>query len=382
MAGLSIIAYEPIVESQGLYARDFIDDITKNHENGMFSISAVGGFDQSTFVIKGTREYLDDWYNDGLFRRIAWYNPEAVQIWEGYVHRMRYAFGDTQKTKTVDGYYNRVYLRYAPLDTSVSPPVAGAPVNIVVNNVDEQLKYGVKAASISGGERADQTAYDWSATVLKERSEIPEGESVNTMAADQAMIEIEARGYYQAMKWLPYINSKTGTLQAQQVIQEIIQYFDSINPGWISQDFGWMDYNFRRATRGHDALLSCWDVIANIIREGGSGGERWVGGLYQNRKMIYKPAEDIAGLYAQEYQYYRAIADPFKAIYDVALGSEVKPWDVLPDRILHTVDTSLGQKDLMYIEQMTFREPYGVQLVGNDDERLEVFFAQRGLPAL
>lgn len=380
--GLSLVAYEPLVEAQGLYARDFIDDITENHENGMFSISAVGGFDQSTFLIKGTRDYLDDWYNDGMFRRIAWYNPESIQIWEGYVHRMRYAFGDTQKTKTADGYYNKVYLRYAPLDTTVSPPVAGAPVDLIIDDIDKQIKYGSKAALISGGERVNSTAYDWGRTVLKERAVIPEGESVNTLSAEQPLIEIEARGYFHALKWLPYISTKTGSLQANQVIQEILQYFNGINPGWISQDFGWMDYNFRTERRGSDNLLSCWDTIANIIREGGSGGERWVGGLYQNRRMVYKPAEDTEGLYGQEYQYYRAIADPFRAIYDVALGSEVKPWDVVPDRILHTVDTSLGQKDTMYIEQMTFREPYGVQLVGNDDERLEVFLAQRGLPAI
>jgi hypothetical protein len=382
MSTLSLYAYEPIAEAQGLYSRDFIDELTSNHENGNFSISAVGGFEQSTFVLRGTRDYLDDWYNDGILRRIVWYNPEAVQIWEGYVSRMRYVFGDTQKTKTVDGYYNRVYLRYAPLDTSVSPPVAGVPVNIIVDNIDQQLKYGVKSAIISGGERADQTAYDWSRNVLKERSEIPEGDSINTLSSENPGIEIEAKGYYHTLKWLPYIKDATGRIQSHQVIQEVLEYFNGINPGWISQNFGWMDYNFAKATRGYDNLISCWDVIANIIREGGLGGERWIGGLYQNRKMTYKPAEDLAGLYGQDFQYRRALEDPNKFIYDAATGAEVKPWDIVPDRVLHTTDMSLGQRDLMYIESTVFREPYGVQLIGNDDQRLEVFLAQRGLPAI
>lgn len=44
-------------------------------------------------------------------------------------------------------------------------------------------------------------------------------------------------------------------------------------------------------------------------------------------------------------------------------------------------ETIVG-RNLMYVEQVTYREPYGLQLVGGDDERLEVFLAQRGLPSL
>lgn len=37
-------------------------------------------------------------------------------------------------------------------------------------------------------------------------------------------------------------------------------------------------------------------------------------------------------------------------------------------------------RDLMYIEQVTFTEPYRCTLVGGDDQRLEVYLTQRGLP--
>lgn len=39
-------------------------------------------------------------------------------------------------------------------------------------------------------------------------------------------------------------------------------------------------------------------------------------------------------------------------------------------------------ENLMYIEQVTFREPYSLQLVGGDDQRLAIFLKQRGLPGL
>lgn len=379
---MQIVAYESVLNSQKLYGQQLIDDITFKHQQGVFSIDAVGGYETSTFVLKGSRDYLDDWYQDGILRRIVWYNPEGIQVWEGYVHKMRYVFGDTAKTKSLEGYYNRVYLKYAPLDTSVSPPVAGDPVTLQFDNVEQQAIYGVKSAVISGGERADSTAFAWGRTVLNERSKIPEGDSINTLAADEASIEIECRGYFETMKWIPYESSATGTDSADAVIQDIITFFDAINAGWISTDYGLMDYNYQTEGQGYDSLLSCAEVIKNIITMGGAGGERWVGGVYQNGQFIYKPAEDFEGLYGDEAHYFRSLNDPSKKIFDQSTGGEVKPWDIVPDRIIQTNDMSLGLNDLMYIERMTFREPYGIQLTGGDDDRLNVFLAQRGLPQL
>lgn len=375
--GLNLIAYEPLSE-QGLYSRDFIDDITGNHSGYTHTISAVGGFDTATFTLRGDLDYLNDWFDDGIMRRVVLYNPEAIPVWEGFVSRLRFTVGTLQKTKSVDTMFNRVYLRYSPLDFSVFPPIADPPVNIVVDDATSQSKYGVKSVVISGGERVDATAYEWASTTLKETKDVQIGESVNTRRTDTAFIEVECKGYYHTLKWIPYINNTTGSIQSHQVIQEVLDYFNDINQGWISQNFGWMDYNFRTEQRGYDSLPSCWDVINNIIKEGGKGGERWVGGLYQNRKMIYKAAEDAARLYSDYFELYRSLRDTNQFIYDFANGTEVKPWDMQPDRMLRTIDTT--NESLMYIEQVVYTEPYQLTLIGGDDQRLSVFLAQRGLP--
>lgn len=375
---LTIIAYEPLSE-QGLYARDFIEDVTENAESYNHTISAVGGFDTAGFTLKGSRDYLNDWFDDGLMRRVAVFNDEGIQIWEGFVLRMRYVVGTLVKTKTIDNLYNRVVMRFSPLDTSVSPPVAGAPVTWTFDDIASQNDFGVKALVISGGERADTTAYDWARTVLKNRKDIQVGETVNTASQDSLQIEVELRGYYHTLKWLPYISTKTGYIQSHQVIEEIIRYFNDTNSGWFPMDFGWLDYNFRTERRGYDSLQSCWEVIQGIINEGGNGGERWVGGFYQNRMFIYKSAEEETGLYAEHFDLYRALDDPTQMIFDSALATEVKPWDMVPDRVLLTID---DLSDPMYIEQVTFRAPYNLSLVGGDDQRLNVFLSQRGLPGV
>ncbi len=66
-------------------------------------------------------------------------------------------------------------------------------------------------------------------------------------------------------------------------------------------------------------------------------------------------------------------------IFDSALGAEVKPWDMIPDRILRTID---DLSDDMYIEQITYRAPYSLNLVGGDDQRLSIFLKQKGLPSI
>lgn len=381
MSGLTLLAYEPLSE-QGLYAREFVDDLTANHANYTHTINAVGGYESATFTIRGTRDYLKDWYDDGLMRRIVLINPEGIIVWEGFVSRLGKVTATYNRTKTIDNMYNRVYMRYAPLDTSVFPPIAGPPITHIYDDVASQLQYGVKAAMVSGGERVDSTVYEWARTILANQKDPKEGEIVNTGSNETLLMEVECRGYYHVLKWIPYISYATGNLQAHRVIQEVLEYYNLINQGWLSLNYDWFFYNFRTAKRGNDDLTSCWDFIANIIKEGGKGGERWVGGLYQDRQMIYKPAEDISGLYAEEFELYRALSDSEQKIYDSATGTEVKPWDMVPDKILHTTDLDVGEKDLMYIEQVTFIEPYTVNLVGDDDQRLSVYLAQRGLPSV
>lgn len=382
MSRLSLIAYESLTQSQGLYAREFVDDLTANHDSYNHVISAVGGFDTASFTLGGTSEYLDDWLNDGLMRRIVCYNPEGIPAWEGLVSQLELTAGSLKKTRSIDQLYNRIYMRYSPLDTSVSPPLESAPTTLIFNDISSQLDFGVKAAIISGGGRVDATAFDWGRTVLRESKDIKVGESVNTGATEAYTLHVSCLGYYHTLKWLPYFRACSGQIQAHQVLQEVLTYFNGINPGWLSQNFGLMDYNFARARRCYsDYDKTCWDVIEKeLIAQGGVAGERWVGGIYQDRQFIYKAAEAIDGLYADEFELYRALSDQGQIIYDAATGAEVKPWDMLPDRVLHTVDVNVGgDRDLMYIEQVRFSEPYGLELVGGDDQRLQVFLARRGL---
>lgn len=334
---LPLLAFEPLSET-GLYARDFVDDLTENHQGYTHTISAMGGFDKASFTISGNESYLQDWFDDGLMRRVVMLNPEAIPVWEGYVNRLGLTIGSYKKTKTIESMINRVYMKYSPLDLSVVPPIALPPTTIIIDDLDSQAKWGVKATLVNGGENTDEGAYNWARVILNDQAIPQVGEAVNTSGTNTATLKVDCNGYLSTLKWLPYISSIAGTIQAHQVIQEIIEFFNDTNSGWISTDFGLIDYNFRIDRRSADEFKSCWDLIINITKRGGLGGERWVVGLYQNRQLIYKPAEDFQAFYGDAITLTRSLRDPAQRIFEEGLDTEVKPWDMLPDRILRTVD--------------------------------------------
>ena len=380
---LTLKAYEPLI-SLGLYSREFIDDITENHEGYNHSVTVIGGYESSSFTLRGDTNYLEDWYENGLMRRIVFENDEGITGWEGFVATIEFSKGTVKKVKSIDNMYNRIYLRYSPADFSTYPPYISPSIDLIVDDSNSQIKYGIKSMTISGGERVDDTAYNWARTVLKDKKDVKEGAQDNILGSGDESLKITCKGYYHVLKWLPYISSvTTGYIKSHQVIQEILEYFNSVNPGWMNLDFNFMKFNYRNEARAHRDLDSCWDVIGNIISEGGMGGERWVGGLYQDRRFIYKPAEDFDSLYSLYSGYRRTISDTGQLIFDTNTGEEVKPWDVLPDRIIETTDFRLsGQKDQMYIEEVKFTEPNGLELFGGEDQRLKVFLAQKGLPGV
>jgi hypothetical protein len=288
-------------------------------------------------VLKGDRAYLDSWFDDGLMRRVVYHNPEGVPVWEGFVEKMKYSVGTIQKTKSMNGMYNRVYMRFSPLDTSAIPVTAGIPITLPYDDVDSQAKWGVKATVINGGELTHAEAYAWSQVVLRTAGEPQLGEQVNTQESGPPNIAITLKGYFEVLNWLPYLSASLGDLPAQQVIAEVLQYYNTINPGWISTSQDWMDWNHRPERRVAGEYNTCWKVITNIIQRGGVSGERWIGGFYQSRTFLYKPAEDFKELYGDYLFYTRRLSDPAQRIYDEN-GVEIRPWDVVPDRILMTVD--------------------------------------------
>lgn len=371
----------------------FFEDITKKSENYTHAISAIGGFDTCSFILKGTQDYLDDWFKNGLMRDVRKENPQGNTIWNGYITRMSYNLGRTTKTKTLDDLFNRVYIRYSPIlgwvtqttegGESFETPITGAPGVLYVDNDDSIDDWGYKTAVINGGERTTSRALDWADTIINEvakrKGEIEPQINDNPFISTDQSITVECKGYWHMLDWVPYSFTSSGYIAKSELIKLAIQIFNSLNPGYFDTNFSSVESNPELIQRNSTEYASCLSIIKTILQDGGPGGYRWVGGIYNNQEMVYKRANtrNLENLYGfNRYVTYAKSTD--QKIYDEYTSVEVKPWDLRPDNILITRDKV---NTIQYIEQAIFTEPYQYQLMGGDDGRLTTLLNQKGLPS-
>lgn len=370
----------------------FFEDITEKSEGYTQSISTVGGFDTCGFTLKGTQDYLDDWFRSGLMRDVRKENPQGNTIWRGYISRMSYINGRTIKTKNLDDLYNRIYIRYSPILGWVSQtteggeefqtPITGEPQVAYTDNDNSIEDWGFKTVVINGGERTTDRVLDWADTIINEtakrKGEIEPQITDNPFNQGDAVIQIECKGYWHMLSWVPYIYTKSGQIAKSEAVKLAVLVFNSLNNGFFDTTFSRVGLNEELIQKNRNDYPTCLDVLKNIIQEGGPGGYRWVGGVYDNQELVYKRANtrNLESLYGfNRYITYAKSTD--QKIYDEYTGTEVKPWDLRPDNILITRDKT---NTLQYIEIATFTEPYQYQLIGGDDGRLTTLLNQKGLP--
>lgn len=335
--GTTLKAYKPITR-ESLYDNNFLEDLTHNHEAYTHTISAEIGFDTATFTLKGDEDYLSDWLNNGLMRRITLQNPEGIVVWEGFVENMSLPYGSDQEKININDMVNRVYLRYKPITITGVTPTPDLATTLVVDDLDSQAIWGIKSTIIKGGEMTDESAFAWARTILTTQSIPKVTEEINTSASAVPALQINCKGYLHTLQWLPFISEISGDTWVHQIIKDVAIAFNTINAGWVSTDFSWMDFNFRKDRRASTELKSCLAIIKEVVLRGGLGGERWILMMMQDRRLIFKPAEDFKKLYGVTNLITRSRRDKKNRFYEEGLDTPIAPWDMLPDRILRTTD--------------------------------------------
>lgn len=370
----------------------FFEDVTKKSEGYNHSILADGGFDTCSFTLKGTEDYLNDWFRNGLMRDVRKENPQGNTIWRGFINRMSYNNGRTVKTKILDQLTNRVYIRYSPIlgwatqttegGETYQTPITGQPQVVYADDSDSIDDWGYKTSVINGGERTTERVVDWANTIINEvakrKGDIEPQTQDNPFTQGDAQIQIECKGYWYMLDWIPYIILSSGYIAKSEVIKLAIQVFNSLNSGFFDEVFPFVDSNPEIIQRNRIDYPTCLEQIKSVVQDGGAGGYRWIAGVLDNQEIYYHRAHSryLENLYGfPRYVTYADSTD--QKIYNEYTGVEIKPWDLRPDNILVTRDKV---NTYAYIEQATFTEPYQYQLVGGDDSKLTTLLSRKGLP--
>lgn len=354
----SIIARAPVI-------RQSVDSFHERFytEDEGYTVTAGIGFDKASFTLRGDVEYLRAWFRAGLARDVTLTAPDGFQAWRGFINNMQLTVGSARRIRSLSNLANRIYYVYTPLDSSSTPPEAGAQTTITNNDTTSQAQYGVKTETISGGEKTAAAAATEAATALTQMSRVWEDGSDSFRGGGEPSLKIDMMGYAHMMDWFNYSNAGGGTIARDALIKLIV----AADPNAIlSMSYINVDSNSDTVEQYRDGDRSSWSLIQNV-GQAGPGDVRWVAGVYENLRLHYKQAEGIDSngdaLAANKYSIItRSLYDAGERFFDRG-GRELRPWQIRPDRLVRTTGLS---RDPQYIEQVTFSAPVGLEIRSTD----------------
>jgi hypothetical protein len=362
MSFFSINARAPIIQQASNSFHERLETVDEQ-----YSITVQRGFNTAGFVLKGSPDYLVDWYMNGLARDVTWLGPDSFLSWRGLVTRLSLDIGGWTRTRSMESMADRIVLVYTPLSTGSNPPQAGAQAVITVDDIALQNQFGIKTAVISGGEKTSTAAAVKAISDLNKLAKIQVGETQTVARSEGPTLRVEMSGYATLFDWYVYNEANSGTVNASTQLVAVA----AADPNGILIDSSGIEANTTQVER-YWQNQPAWKVIeavTGIGRDVAGVGEPWVSGVYGTR-LIYKAAE---GLDSQgnpkssnvHSRLYRKVVDT-REIYTDEGGAEVPYWYLRPDRLVYTEGIP-GEP--MYVEQVTFAPPVTINLGGRDAQR-------------
>jgi len=343
-------------------------------------VSAWIGYDSASITITGPLVEIEDWIERGLGRHVEIYNPALVKIWEGVVNLIGVGAGPLAQTVgPLLDIGNRASVMYAPiLDATVDPPVVGTTQpTTIAENADSQARYGIIEKVLSGGTSTTDDAERYRDTYLNEHAWPESGETVTPGGGSEPSVRLDCLGYGAFLGAYAYNTTTTGTTTASVKVQAVL----AADPnGLFSTDYTGIETNgyLVPAYEGDNAYAD--SVIKSIVALGDINDDRWLFGIYNDRKAQYNEVPtDVA--------YYHRLSDPAQRIATPS-GTLVYPWDVKPGRWLFILDwltgrtePSVRRRDLRYIfiESVEYTAPFDLRINGHKIGKLSQLLAKQGL---
>src|SRR3990167_3473905 len=120
--------------------------VEDNHISNWQHRHSAFGFDTAECDLLGSQLILEDKFFNYLGRRLTRYSTDGqFVIWDGQIVEMILQQPGLQRRLSLRDMYNRVSVRYIPIDTSANPPTESAETSTAVaNNTASQDLYGIK----------------------------------------------------------------------------------------------------------------------------------------------------------------------------------------------------------------------------------------------
>lgn len=371
--GFTLGLYAPLPLGGG-----FLRDLRVGAQDWEHTISLFGGFDTALLTLADDQAGLEEWLEEGLGRGVTAYDDAGVVMWDGFVNRVTLRLAGLEiRRGPLTEIVNRVHAVYSTIDTSTTPPTPGIRASTAqAQDLDSQARYGVWPQVLSLAGVTPDNAEQLRDTYMAEHAR--PATSSNYSPADQTPeAEIELRGWAHSLAY-PY--NQTGVSGEIDLDGKLRMILDAQPNGWVSDDYGQIAANTLQVGAWENDDVTALALLKGLTAMGDADAARYGFGVYEGRRAVYAPIGETA-------EYAIQLSDPARTIYDQA-GAEIYPWRVRPGKWARFVDFMPGlaagaelraDPRALLIEEVTFRLPWGVQLVGGSADSLGQKLARLGL---
>lgn len=345
---------------------NFGGEITKQAWQGGYTretLAAIGDH-RATFDLFGSRRDLLYWFDNALGAHFLekW---AGATTYAGMVYTLRLVFPRYVLTRSFEGMFNQIAIRYAPDSKTAEADTA------FLTDDDSVALYGNKSLIVPAGVYMSSTAaaqYRLNLLTLLAWPKARIMEMDTGVARGRARLEVETRGYGHTLTWRYYQHDNSETLSdVDGEITATLGTPDYVTIGEIATN----TLQVPEDTINEDSVVT-WDRLKGLIAIGGSAGEYMLGGCFQGSTFTYKAANMATATYDQELEN-RAVA-----AFDPGSKSIVEPAMVQPGGIIFVRDVLDGRpvdSPLLNDPRSTFIESVvysrnGVAIRGSRDDAI------------
>lgn len=341
---------------------------------------AIGGYWTAQIVINLTLVQAEDWFENGLGRRIEVTNPAGVVVWEGFVNKVSVSAGALSEERgELVNVGNRDSAIYTPLDASVYPPVSGTTtVTTIAEDTTSQTAYGIWEKVVSAGTTPHDNAEQVRDVFLAENSlPMTSGAlTINPGSAQPPVITLDCLGY---IYWLGAYIYNNATSGYDLLSDKLIDVLAADPNGVISTNYNSIEDNAFLTPTMENENRFAWDVIKELVALGNDTDDlRRLFGVYAERIVRYETQPETITYYHRLTEQGQYVTTPD--------GEIIYPWDVQPGKWLFVPDFLVGLPpdviDLYndpraaFLESVRYSAPFNLDLSSGTSARLSQLLAK------
>ena len=364
-------------------ASNFSDDsLASQMESYQHTIVASGGYDTASLSAKMRVRDAQRWLAKGLARDIAYYSPQGVKRWQGFINSITVNIGALSYTiGPVIDIANRADVVFSTKTYNTNPPIGGQETSTGVADVTaSQARYGIFITLLNGGSGILAQMEEIRDVFLAENSEPFRDTAASFSSAGEASIQFDCLGYYHLLKRIPYSSATTGTQDVSAKISAVLAADPSSR---FSSSTLHIETNATQVNTAETDNPYAWDVIQNVVAVGDGSGNRMLFGIYDDLIAHYKSLPTTVTRQM-------LLSDPAQRVESVS-GALVYPWDMRPGvwtavqdfviGIPQAVDLKSDFRNIM-VETVSYTAPFGLSINGKKVETLPQIMARYGISGI